>query len=185
MTLVRRQLTVQADADVALAAVEAKTLARMKLAQQVVVVAASSAAGFGRADKPWLRSRVIGRADGLHAVVTGAGHEVVQTSTGAAHALLAVVTGVRGFPLLALLAHLTRLRSAARLRGAVVRGRLKVQVEVGLKNGGTVAIIKDQDYHVQSVGRTQVRRSPRFGSPFSSKIVIYGHCACCDFALHN
>ena len=57
-------------------------------------------------------------------------HEtVMQTSTGAAHALLTVATGVRGFLLLLLLAHLAQRRSAARSVFSVVH----VQVEIGLK----------------------------------------------------
>ena len=101
VTLVWRQLAVQADADVTLAAVEAKGLARMELAQ---LVANSAHFRLGR----WL-----GR-NWLHAMVTCAGDPVMQMSTGTTHALLAVATGVRGFLLLALLTHLTQHRSAAR-----------------------------------------------------------------------
>ena len=113
----------QADADVTLAAVEAKGLARMELAQ---LVANSAHFRLGK----WL-----GR-NWLHAMVTCAGDPVMQMSTGTTHALLAVATGVRGFLLLPLLTHLTQHRSAAR----GVFGVVHVQVEIGLKMA-TVATI--------------------------------------------
>ena len=111
MTLVRRQLTVRADTDVTLSAVEAQILVLVNQTQTFRL------ASFLH----WLTM-----TDRSHVMITC--NHVMMTSAGAAHAQKALLTRMRSVLPVSFVTHVTENRG----RGFVCTG-LVVQVKVGLQ----------------------------------------------------